>query len=186
MNIFILDNDVKKCAEYHCATHTSKMVSEYAQLLSTAIEETTGIGIKVSDSDIQEFNALYPKLKTSTIKKTHVNHPCAKWVRESYANFEWLLSLLESLHDEWQYKFNHDKGEFHGSYYKFLSGYHEPNIKDIGLTPFPMAMPMEYRSSNVVDSYRLYYNKDKRHLFNWKNRNTPYWVNLSELDDILI
>jgi len=33
MNIFFLDWDVKKCAEYHCDKHIVKMILETAQLL---------------------------------------------------------------------------------------------------------------------------------------------------------
>ena len=36
MNIFYLDEDVQKCAEYHVDRHVVKMILEYAQLLSTA------------------------------------------------------------------------------------------------------------------------------------------------------
>lgn len=36
MNIFYLDRDVSKCAEYHNDKHVVKMIIEYAQLLSTA------------------------------------------------------------------------------------------------------------------------------------------------------
>ena len=33
MNIFFLDTDTKKCAEYHCDKHVVKMILETAQLL---------------------------------------------------------------------------------------------------------------------------------------------------------
>ena len=36
MNIFILDRDHTKCAEYHVNLHVTKMQIELAQLLSTA------------------------------------------------------------------------------------------------------------------------------------------------------
>lgn len=36
MNIFMLDKDVTKAAQAHCDTHVSKMVTELAQMLSTA------------------------------------------------------------------------------------------------------------------------------------------------------
>ena len=36
MNIFYLDFQTDKCAEYHCDKHVTKMIVEYAQLLSTA------------------------------------------------------------------------------------------------------------------------------------------------------
>lgn len=31
MNIFILDNDIQKCVEYHCDKHVVKMILEYCQ-----------------------------------------------------------------------------------------------------------------------------------------------------------
>ena len=37
MNLFILDNDLDKCAEYHIDKHVGKMQLEAAQLLSTAL-----------------------------------------------------------------------------------------------------------------------------------------------------
>jgi len=36
MNIFILDEDIDKCAEYHVDKHVVKMILESAQLLCTA------------------------------------------------------------------------------------------------------------------------------------------------------
>ena len=36
MNIFVLDNDPKKCAEAHCNKHVVKMILEHAQLMCTA------------------------------------------------------------------------------------------------------------------------------------------------------
>ena len=36
MNIFYLDHDPKICAEMHLDKHSSKMMVEYAQLMSTA------------------------------------------------------------------------------------------------------------------------------------------------------
>jgi len=31
LNIFYLDCDIKKCAQYHCDKHVAKMILEYAQ-----------------------------------------------------------------------------------------------------------------------------------------------------------
>ena len=36
MNIFILDENIEKCAQYHCDKHIIKMILESAQLLCTA------------------------------------------------------------------------------------------------------------------------------------------------------
>jgi len=177
MNIFVLDNDITECVKYHVDKHVVKMISEYSQLLATTIELTTGNQIKVSDCDIDEFNLLYPN-KIQTIKKTHDNHPSAKWVRESRENFDWLMSLLDALHSEWIYRYGHSTDKIHCSYYKLMSGYIEPKLPKIGLTPFKLAMPEEYQSSNAIESYRKYYNNDKQHLFNWKKRDVPNWIEI--------
>lgn len=36
MNIFYLDRDIVKCAQYHCDKHVNKMILEGAQLLASA------------------------------------------------------------------------------------------------------------------------------------------------------
>lgn len=175
MNIFILDNDHVKNAKYHCDKHVVKQISEYAQLLATAIYETTGCVVAVEDAE--SFFKLYPKCATTTIKPTHKNHPCAKWVRESQENFDWLLSLLLCLHDEWIVRYGHNKDKVHASVYKLLNA---PNnraiLPSIGITAFPQAMPDEYRNSDPVKAYRTYYNNAKRDLFQWTNTDIPYWI----------
>ena len=35
MNIFVLDTDITKCAEYHVDRHCVKMITELNQLMST-------------------------------------------------------------------------------------------------------------------------------------------------------
>ncbi|WP_231579463.1 hypothetical protein [Photobacterium iliopiscarium] len=39
MNIFILDHDIEKCAQYHCDQHVVKMILESVQLLCTALNK---------------------------------------------------------------------------------------------------------------------------------------------------
>ncbi len=69
MNIFALDTDPVTCAQYHCDKHVIKMILESVQMLSTTCS-------------ILGAEAPY--------KPTHANHPCTKWVRESWENFGWL------------------------------------------------------------------------------------------------
>lgn len=171
MNIFILDYSMEKNVQYYCDSHVNKMISEYCQLLSNAIYTSTGKIVKAQNIDM--FNSFYPKC-VPTINPTHVNHPCSVWTRESMQNFNWLKSLLFVLHDEWKSRFYHtDK---HASFYKFIDGYINPILPDIGLTLFPQSMPDKYKNSDVITAYRAYYNGDKRHLFKWTNRETPYWI----------
>mgnify|MGYP003664126467 CR=1 FL=1 len=37
MNIFVLDEKVEKCAEYHCDKHVIKMILESAQMMSAVV-----------------------------------------------------------------------------------------------------------------------------------------------------
>ena len=71
MQVFILDLDVKKCAQYHCDRHIVKMPIESAQLLCI----TSSILGGPSPYKSQRWK----------------NHPCAKWVLKSKQHSLWLL-----------------------------------------------------------------------------------------------
>lgn len=151
MNIFILDTDKTKCAQYHLDRHVVKMILEYAQLLSTACRHT---GLDVG------------------YRSTHINHPCSKWVRESKDNWLWLRDLSTELNREYTHRY----GKSHKSY-DVIKSLPVPNLPDKGLTKFALAMPDEYKVSDPVQSYRNYYNGGKVKIATWKNRNKPYWFN---------
>lgn len=152
MNIFILDNDAKKCAEYHTDKHVVKMILEHAQMMSTAV--------RVSGLD-------------SGYKIAHLNHPCTKWVRESLSNFLWLYDLTFYLNLEYRRRFNHS---YNHKSFDVVDNLPNPNIKDIGLTPFAQAMPDKYKNKDSVSAYRLYYINEKSHLFNWTDTEEPVWL----------
>ena len=67
MNIFVLDDNIEHCATYHCDKHVVKMTLETAQLLCSPFNQGD-----------------------SPYRRTHYNHPCAIWTRESAGNYEWL------------------------------------------------------------------------------------------------
>jgi hypothetical protein len=152
MNIFILDKDLKKSAQYHCDRHVVKMILEHAQMMSTAVR-------------LSGIDAGY--------KITHKNHPCAKWVRESLSNFNWLYDATFYLNLEYRYRFNHKVN--HKSF-DLIDSLPQPNIDDIGLTPFAQAMPDKYKNENAVIAYRRYYVFEKSHLFSWAKRPVPEWL----------
>ena len=150
MNIFILDTDIEKCAQYHVDKHCVKMILEYAQLLSTTVNLSGG---------------------TAPYKTTHKNHPCAIWARDSLSNWHYLRDLGITLHKEYQYRY----GKTHKSGL-VIESLGEPNIPDIGLTPFAQAMPDEYKCDDAVIAYRNYYLGAKANLFSWKDREVPEWI----------
>lgn len=154
MNIFILDLDPEKNAQYHVDKHVVKMITEHNQLLCTAHH--------VAGSKY-----------TPPYKKTHANHPCAIWVRESLTNYIWLTELNWWLCKEYTYRYgkNH-KGE---EVNKWCIDHH-PNVTDIGQTMFKQAMPNECKRPGTVEAYRAYYNSHKRNLFAWKKREVPVWI----------
>ena len=151
MQIFILDEDFKKNVQYHMDSHVVKGILESAQLLSNAV--------RLSGID-------------EGYKPTHIHHPCSKWVCNSLSNWQWLWCLVQALNDEWKYRYEHIRN--HKSIY-IVNKLPEPNIADIGLTPFALAMPADCKSNNAVESYRKYYREHKQHLASWKKRGKPEW-----------
>lgn len=154
MNIFALHNDPKTAALFHTDKHVVKMITESTQIMCTTVR-LTGLDIGY--------------------RKTHVNHPCTVWTRSSLSNYLWLKDLVHYLHDEWIYRYNHPINSIHKAYGVMLT-LPIPKIKDVGLTPFALAMPEKYHSKNHIESYRKYYALDKRHLHAWKRRSKPVWI----------
>lgn len=146
MNIFLLDNDPKLCARYHSDKHVVKMILEHAQMMSTAL--------RVSGVD-------------AGYKIAHLNHPCTKWVRASYDNYNWLYDLTFYLNLEYRYRFNHN---YNHKSFDMIDAAPEPILPNIGLTAFAQAMPDEYKNENAVIAYRRYYVHEKAHLHSWTRK----------------
>ena len=154
MNIFILDKDVKKCAQYHCDKHVVKMILETAQLLCGVHHVTAQVTDQVP------------------YKLSHKNHPCAIWTRESLSNYLYLCELGLALCDEYTHRY----GKRHKSLQVILWCINNrPNIPDKEFTEPAKAMPEEYKVKSVVDSYRNYYRGAKSGFTTWNNRDIPKW-----------
>ena len=154
MNIFFLDDDIKKCAQYHCDKHVVKMILETAQLLCGVHHMTPQVTPQVP------------------YKLSHKNHPCAIWSRESLTNYLVLCELGLELCYEYTYRY----GRRHKSQDVIeWCVTNKPSIVDIGYTEPPKAMPDEYKVDSVVESYRNYYRGAKVSFAVWKNREKPFW-----------
>lgn len=177
MNIFILDHDVEKCAEYHVDSHTGKIALELAQMLSTAHRVLDGIK-SIGKSPTGRKQTIYKLINNDELiyKATHVSHPSSLWIRENSANYRWAFQLFCALSNEYTYRY----GKVHLSYSKLSDILYDAPVniaQSNQMTPFALAMPEQYQNpSNAVESYRAYYNGDKRHLFAWKNRPIPKWI----------
>ena len=154
MNIFVLDSDPIKASVYHTDKHIVKMPLETAQMLCTAI---------------------YLDGSDSIYKPTHKKHPCNLWLMQSLDNYFWLCQLGFALCEEYSYRYKktHACEKVIRECYKNF-----PNIESIGITPHALAMPNECKiSDDAVICYREYYNVCKQHLFSWKERETPFFIN---------
>ena len=153
MNIFVLDENIKKCAQYHCDQHVVKMILESVQMLCTALNK---------------------KGRTTPYKSTHVKHPCVLWVEQSFDNFIWLRDLTIELNTEYKYRYN--KNTDHKSI-QVLSEISRYRYKRKGLTEFAQAMPDQYKVPNdAILAYRQFYLGEKMAFAKWTKRSAPDWV----------
>ena len=82
MNIFFLDEDMQKCAEYHCDKHVVKMIVEYAQLMSTAHRVIDGKeyeGRTRLNRRIKRWLHPNKELEQILYKASHIKHPSGIW-----------------------------------------------------------------------------------------------------------
>ena len=151
MNIFLLHLDPKLAAEYHCDKHVVKMILETAQLLYCAHH--------VLDAQLLDANNVF--LPPDAYKKTHVNHPCAIWVRESINNYTWLVALGWYLCKEYQHRYGEQKIHKTEHHIMWLRDHPPVCIPHTPMTPFRMAMPPEYKRDDPVEAYRVFYKESK-------------------------
>ncbi len=152
MNIFVLDRDPVVAAQSVIDRHSSKMVLETAQLLCAAFEPGA-----------------------APYKRTHYNHPCSVWTRQSAGNFLWLVEHGLGLADEFEFRFKKN----HASRKVILwcrEMMHRADLPDEELTPFAQAMPDEYKRPDAVEAYRAYYRGGKAAIASWNHgRPAPEW-----------
>ena len=165
MNLFILSLIQREIAQYMMDKHVSKILLEAVQMLCSAK--------RILDPDDIVNEKIY--------KLAHKNHPVTIWCRTSKANFIWVLDLVEELHKEWRFRYGHPETKFHKSYLVAMmlrdNLPQDHTFESIGLTPFALAMPIEYKTDDAVESYRNYYmSPEKQKIATWnKRRERPDW-----------
>lgn len=181
MNIFYLHNDPRTCAEMHNDKHCVKMILEYAQLLSTAHRFLDGNpDQRLSASGRKKtVYVLADHRDTTLYSATHINHPSAIWVRQSYNNYFWLSELLIELCKEYTHRYGKiHKVERDGLLNELLHAPKNINLSAPFTEPTP-AMPDDVKVlGDSIASYRKYYIQNKAHLAKWKNRPVPCWMTI--------
>ena len=188
MNTFILSNDPKEAALFHCNRHVIKMILESAQMLCAShwihLLRSAGKEVdnfkRIRDAQSWAFSNtpvdFHPPWRMS-----HLRHPCTLWTAENISNYNWQLSLCESLLEEYTARYD---GKTHKA--KLVADWLKTNkpidIVDAPLTNFPVCMKDDfkvYKSEGIIDvvaSYRNYYVKDKVRFAKWEPRSTtPEW-----------
>jgi hypothetical protein len=137
----------------------------------------------------------------------HTNHPTCVWVRHCYENYLYTVNLAKYLSIEYTYRYNkiHScqkhidwllinipkfKENSNISYNPKTTLTYNSYFESIGMTPVPLAMPDECKTStDPILSYRNYYIMKKRHFARWTSRIIPRWytyVNIRKFFGFLI
>ena len=163
MNIFVLDEDPVKAAEYHCNKHVCKMILESAQMLCTThwiyLEKQIKKNIpNVANKRIVRSGKTY-KVERDPVrvkdrvafvrehadsdrippyKMTHVKHPCTVWTGVNYSNYTWHLQLGRALCNE--YTKRYEKVHKTEAVIEWLESNVPPGIPVESRTPFAVAI----------------------------------------------
>ena len=160
MNIFGIEGDGKsidwvESAKSQDNYRVVKMILESCQMLCT------------------NLNHLYGK-QVAPYRSCHLNHPSTKWARESSANFLSLIQHTHSLLDEYKSRFGEHKiHKCEGVLVRCIDLYDRDLFDKHEETPLPLAMPDEYKSDNIVESYRKFYASKPR--IRYPEHKVPGW-----------
>jgi hypothetical protein len=180
MNIFFLDRNPRKAAEYLVDKHVVKMILESAQMLSTAHRVLDGQKYstlsKSKKRKVTQYK-LFDERETLLYDAAFINNPCSVWARETSANYLWLLKHLHGILIEYTLRY----GKIHSVMSNRLYGKLKTLPKNIPkgkLTDPPMAMLDKYVvHTDPVVNYRNYYRKGKKHLHQYNHyTKAPIWL----------
>lgn len=197
MNIFYLDKDTTKCAQYHVDKHVSKLILEAGQMIGTAIRRSLGEPRKIKYLTTRgyaskNFKHVYvlpgdtiellgkeeviTKYQDQVYLNSYEKHPCTLWVQESLDNYYWLRKLVDALNKECLYRGYNS----HLTWSK-IQGWPIPDLPKKGLTPHARAFKEGIKDEcmaiqNTVQAYRHYYMFGKSHLMEYTRRKPPAWM----------
>ena len=157
MNIFFFDSNPYINASYYPDIYR-KIILEIGQMASTAKQ------------------ILDEKTYEECYKITHQNHPMTKWVGFSFENYLTAIDIGIILIEEFRTRFK----KIHKTYkvLSFLEFNPPKKFPHSGYTSPPLCMPDQYKSDDVVKSYRDYFRAEKFNKIKckWTNRKVPHWL----------
>ena len=175
MNIFATNQDPIIAARELCDQHVrSKMMIESAIMLQHCFENV--------------ILEIAPRTKSGNIRKSgkgYASHPCSVWVRQSTANYMWLVDHTLEMFNERDYRWPGSEPHFTHTFIKWCKNYsHLSNNHKGPLTPFAVAINNEsacqqiknFTQLPVIRQYQLYIQYDKE-FATWTRRKKPKWMN---------
>lgn len=156
-NIFILDENIAKSANYHADQHVISSLAEIPRMIATCYNR----------EEIEKFNQ----------SRCDFSDKFAEWIRSSEHNFDYVIELYDNLNIESLFRFNKPAMSN-----KFISWCEKNKPKFIRTvrTPFITAFALGSRArqlakheADVVKLYREYY-REKTYL-TWSNKK-PEWL----------
>lgn len=182
MNLFYLDDDLDRCAEYHIDKHVGKMQLEATQLLATALWVDKYIGFVPRALEPEEWAVIKdaksaePAIDERTFTRylpCHQNHPSAIWVRSSLENYWWTVNYVNALESESRWRGRNP----HASCVECNRLPDPQRMQNTGFTRPLQAMPPELKGDDTIEAYRRFYMLDKAEFATWKVRGKPDWWN---------
>lgn len=170
MNIFFLHINMKKNASYYFNKHM-KIILEITQMCYSA------------HHILQPNYTWLCTIPFIPYKKTHPNHPMVKWICYNENNYKYACEFGLVLCQEYTKRF---KKIYKCQQYLEWLLINIPPCKPVkyspdtflateniplNCTPVPLCMPDEYKSNDLIKSYRLYMINAKKHLCDEKTLN---------------
>tara|TARA_A100001015_G_scaffold236570_1_gene268814 strand:+ start:743 stop:1264 length:522 start_codon:yes stop_codon:yes gene_type:complete len=162
MNIFAIEKtkdgqiDWAASAKSQDNYRVVKMILECCQMLCAVLNEQYGY-------------------QASPYRTTHKNHPSTRWVAESSANFLALVNHCESMIEEYEERFDGRIHKCKAVLAECVSLFEPARFPKQFLTRLPLAMPDEYKSDDIVESYRRFYASKPR--VRYPEEKIPEWFN---------
>jgi hypothetical protein len=174
VNIFCTNDDPIIAAQELCDQHCrSKMQIESAIMLQHCFDNKT----------LQDA----PKTKTGKFRragKGYFNHPCSIWVRESKANFEWLVEHALEMFAERDFRWPKSNEHFTKTFIQWCKDNVDRTVycKGTQLTPFAVAISpdsicrtlKDFNLFSTIEKYKSYIRMDKA-FATWTKRLRPSW-----------
>lgn len=167
MNIFVLSAQSEEAARMQCDKHVPKMLLEATQMLCNGVPNE--LRVSASGTALRQGAGVY--------KPAHKKHPCSLWAVQTRGNWLWLLNHAWSLLSEYKFRYN-DKSHRCEEMLIWLDENERKITESFGgtvITPFALAMPEQYKSSDPVHSYRKFYREQKTFAKYEKGRPAPSW-----------